>query len=509
MFDSMRVRIVVRDGFRTTFVNGRQIFQIPHAADSDPWIGIHTYWFTHGSVKNLRIIADAESTPNTINLGFQAGLHGWIPFYGATAQSPWIVKKRSTDASADSSPSHEPLIPQLHGRFRPDVAGSDSESLLVHHRPMIEDGEISYEFFYRQDQALVHPAIGRLALLLHGDGIREHWVTDGQFDRTGLRPDNYTIDKVAQRGPPELPLMDDKWNRMQFRLTGETIRLILNDVLVYERSIEDIAYRTFGLFHYADKTEAQVRNVRHTGDWPRKLPKPEDQELANYSLEKIIGDTSTLQHTFEHDFANGIPDERFVVMGDGWRQHFKQMPDGVFLSRPGGGEYIKFSITPKLQLEGDFDVVVDFRNFWCDVPDGWDGTAHLLLSIGKKDWVDCRVYRWFNRLHPESGQEHFCSAGVFRYNNGTWKLEHPSTMAEESTSGQMRFVRRGSWLYFLYSQDNSPFFRLIHKEEVGTAKTLPNSLKLVLETNQKGLTEIVWRSIRIRAEGITGRAAAP
>lgn len=509
MLDSMRVRVVVRNGFRTTFVNGRQIFQVPHSVDSDPWVGIHTHWFTHGIAKNLRIISAAESTPNAINLGFQAGLHGWIPFYGVAAQSPWTVEKSRNDASTDSSPPHAPPIPQLHGRFRAEDAGSDIESLLIYHRPMVEDGEISYEFLYRPDQTIVHPAIGRLALLLQDDGIREHWVTDGQFDRTGLRPDNYTIDKFAQRGPPALPLRADTWNRILFRLTGETIRVILNDVMVYERPIEDISYRTFGLFHYADKTEAQVRNVRHTGTWSRKLPKPEDQKLADLSLEQTIGDTSTLAHTFEHNFANGIPTERFVVTGDGWRQHFKQMPDGVFLSRPGGGEYIKFSITPKLQLEGDFDVVVKFRNFRCDVPDGLDGNSHLLLAIGKKDWADCRIYRSFNRFHPDQGEEHFCSAGVSRYSNGKWEFEHPATTAEESTSGQMRFVRRANWLYFLYAQDDSPFFRLIHKEEVGAAKTLPDSLKLVLETNQKGLTEIVWQSIRIRADGITGMGIGP
>ena len=41
---------------------------------------------------------------------------------------------------------------------------------------------------------------------------------------------------------------------------------------LYERSLESTNQRLFGLFHFADETEARVRNVTYRGQWPRTLP---------------------------------------------------------------------------------------------------------------------------------------------------------------------------------------------------------------------------------------------
>ena len=59
------------------------------------------------------------------------------------------------------------------------------ESLLQYHRPLLEDGEIEYEFFYEPGKAEVHPALDRLVFLLDPKEAKIHWLTDAQFDRTG------------------------------------------------------------------------------------------------------------------------------------------------------------------------------------------------------------------------------------------------------------------------------------------------------------------------------------
>ena len=63
-----------------------------------------------------------------------------------------------------------------------------------------------------------------------------------------------------------------KWNRLVLRLTGDHLTLELNDQAIYEPTLEPTNQRTFGLFHYADVTQACVRNVTYQGDWPRSLP---------------------------------------------------------------------------------------------------------------------------------------------------------------------------------------------------------------------------------------------
>ena len=150
------------------------------------------------------------------------------------------------------------------------------ESLLQYHRPLLEDGEIDYEFFYDPDKVAVHPTLDRLAFLLSADGVTVHRLTDGQFERTGLAPDNSVVERANRRGPAGVPLKGRDWNRLRLTVSGNKVILRLNDVEVYERELEPTNHRIFGLFHYADETEVRVRNVTYHGRWPRKLPRADE-----------------------------------------------------------------------------------------------------------------------------------------------------------------------------------------------------------------------------------------
>jgi hypothetical protein len=65
---------------------------------------------------------------------------------------------------------------------------------------------------------------------------------------------------------------------LTLEVTGDTLSLRLNDVLIEERPIEPTNQRTFGLFHFADEGEARVRNVTYRGSWARE--KPADLEFS-------------------------------------------------------------------------------------------------------------------------------------------------------------------------------------------------------------------------------------
>ncbi len=97
-------------------------------------------------------------------------------------------------------------------------------------------------------------------------------MTDAQHDRTGLTPENVTIEPDRRRGPEKPPLQPGDWNKIKLALAGDVVTLTLNDVVVYERPIEPTNRRDFGLFRYADETEARVRNVTYRGQWPKALP---------------------------------------------------------------------------------------------------------------------------------------------------------------------------------------------------------------------------------------------
>ena len=95
-----------------------------------------------------------------------------------------------------------------------------------------------------------------------------------------LSADNAFDEPQHRRGGATLPLKVNAWNRVALSLQGDVVRLSLNGQLVYERPLEATNQRTFGVFHYADQTEARVRHIAWRGDWPRKLPPLAQQEFV-------------------------------------------------------------------------------------------------------------------------------------------------------------------------------------------------------------------------------------
>ena len=62
------------------------------------------------------------------------------------------------------------------------------------------------------------------------------------------------------------------WNHAKLAIKGDVVSVAVNGVEVYRRPIEPTNQRTFGFFHYADVSEARVRQVAFVGAWPRQAP---------------------------------------------------------------------------------------------------------------------------------------------------------------------------------------------------------------------------------------------
>jgi tetratricopeptide (TPR) repeat protein len=256
--DWYKYRLVVKGGSMTSFVNGRQIHQAPLTAECDPWLALQCFALNTGGARNLTITG-RPVVPESLSLTGLPDLTGWLPeYYG--------------DSVTGDRPDWEKQGEEVVGRLREDFAGSKQESVLFYHRPMLEDGEIAYEFYHEPGKTMVHPTLDRLAFLLDPDGVKVHRLTDAQHERTGLAPDNAAVEPDDRRGPSSLPLKAREWNRLVLTLSGDRVALRLNGQLIYERTLEATNQRLFGLFHYADETEARVRKVHYRGDWPRSLP---------------------------------------------------------------------------------------------------------------------------------------------------------------------------------------------------------------------------------------------
>ena len=257
-------RLKVQDGVQTIAINGKEMYSETLPEHPDPWLSIqaHAGHYT-GSVENLQITG-APKIPDSVLITAAPDLLPWrSDYYGDTIDAADALWTRQ---------GHE-----IIGNVLPNAPGSQHESVLHYHRPLTEDGEIEYEFFYEQGKTEVHPALDRAAFLLSPDGVKVHYLTDGAFERNGVEPDNAEPLKGAAA---ELDLREGAWNHIKLAIKGDNLTLILNGKQIGSYTIEPTNQRLFGLFRYSDATAARVRIVKHRGDWPKKLPEVKSQVLA-------------------------------------------------------------------------------------------------------------------------------------------------------------------------------------------------------------------------------------
>ena len=521
----MRVRLTVQDGQRQTWINGRRVYSREHPSLGNPWLVIHSPWYTNGTVKNLAVTGDVQ-VPRKIQLAVHPDLPGWLPYFEESAgfaAADWRLEFRRRDAGQNDTirsdgrtapnqkgaggnvlgkpgatsavaPSRAAeAIPVLRG-IRQQRPETWSESLLCYHRPMFEDGVIEYDFYYRPDAFHVHPALDRLAFVLTPTAVQCHWVTDGRFDPTAADPAHMFVEPENQRVSGRLPLRHDDWNRLQLKLTDDVVNLSLNGQLIYSRRLEATNQRTFGLFHFADQSEALVRDLTWTGDWPRQLPPVSDQELVDDPSRPVIDDLAKVAVRFDHDFSNGLPSEKFTVFDGGLGTHIREQPDGVYVTRPGGEGYQKFGFGPQIRLKGDFEITAEFENLQTDVSAGGNGNCHLLVEIDDEAGSVCRLFR------RDEGSDPAVTTAVFRTVDGRIRYLFPESLPEVATAGRLRLIRRGDQLHYLFAEHDSKHFRYLESQTVGTQMTAEDGIRLVQEMQGEGSSSVVWKRLTIRAE---------
>lgn len=513
-------RTVVRDQEISTYFNGRLVRRSSVSVDHDPWIAVRSSPRHDGAVRNLRI-SGRPVIPSELKLSEDNQLSGWLSYFDRRTGTPNGVWYHTGNVNGGGEIVGN-RIPQpgsfvaslLHAFSRPASERSGEvrlpahqERLLRYHRPMLEDGTIEYEFFYSPGDILTHPAIDRAAFLLKPDGVMLHWVTDGEYERTGLSPANEFHDPGNRRGPEQLPLKAGTWNRMQVQLRGDTVSLTLNGERIYERPVESCSQRTFGLFYFADETQARVRNIVWKGNWPRELPPLVQQELAVGDSDFPDSDAERLAAVFDHSFVEkGLPLEQFVVVRGDPKAHLKRVDEGLLATRPGTGGYRNVTIAPALRIRGDFDVIASYRDFEATAVEGGNATATLMAILSNATSDESAVSRKYvhraNDVHENIGQ----CLQVFRPVEGE-RRDYFGTVPMEESSGRLRLARRGNQMYFLTAEGDSPHFQLRGQRETAIDDVQLNGLRLLTQIFQQGgHISIVWTHLIVRAEGLSGRA---
>ncbi len=474
----IRYRAVVRDGLLTVSIDGRTVHSEPLSEHHDPWIGFHSGALSSARVRDIRITGHPE-VPDKVTLSGLADLRGWVSYHeepigGEDGVWRWIADPDSTGqivATADDS-------------LRDTLA----ESLLSYQRPLLEDGSVSYEFFYDSKTAAAHPALDRRAFLIQPTEVALHQVTDGRYDVTNLSPDNTfeatPVLPVGQR----IPLRSGDWNQIKLAVQGDTVTLELNGVRICEQRLEAVNRCTFGLFRYADSA-IRVRNVVLQGEWPKTVPPVSEQAYADPLITAIDARLPQLKARFSHDFAmDGLPD-RYFRRPSG-KPEPEATPNGVIHTEVSHDDTWAYSvIQPVVEMHGDFDVVLRFDDL--EMSDLYSA-AGLGLFIGDK-------HLELIRRHGEPLVERVHATYVTPTPDGQGRsVGHELTT--EALEGTFRIVRRGDVITTLFADHDSTVFRMIAERTWDNCRMTPATLDIRTIAYNQGRAQVTWKKLEVAAE---------
>lgn len=479
----VRYRVVFRDEIRTMFINGRLVQTDRLPERHDPWIGIRSWFRSHAMVRDVRITG-SPVIPDAVDLSASEDLPGWYSYHGEVVGSQGSAWQFVKDAQHSG---------EIFGPKQTWFRGTNFESLLQYHRPLAEDGFVAYDFYYEPGRSNTSPAVDRLAFLLDRDDVGIHWITDSEYDKTGLPPDNLFFEPHNRRGPKTLPLKPHDWNHVMIRLEGSTVTLELNGLVVFERELESTNRRKFGLFHYKDQTDVRVRNVVMHGDWPKTLPPVSEQQLANKDAAALDDGLTKLGPDFLHEFAkDGLPETYFEVPPNGDNSQIASTETGVTHSTQSSGKWYQSSISTRLQMHGDFDLSVEFDEEITTGHNQYGGAVVVDFESGHRFEI--------GRKFQQDANDHAVVAGWFSpKSDGTLRGNY-QWLHTEATAGHLRLARRGDTWYAFFAENDSPSYQLVGKQNVEDTAASPAAFRMQSIATDGGSSSVVWKDLKVAAE---------
>ncbi len=507
-------RVDVRDGVVTRFINGREAFRHSLPQNSDPWVAIRNPSFVTGAVKNVHIIGNPQIPEQVVlsevrspldqpatslnSLQPYTYLSGWIPWY----EDPWQPDLCSWKVRPGAAGKTE-IIGQKNTEL-PDVA---LERFLRYHWPIVWDADVTWEFYYNEGHSAVHPALGRLALLLDPKGVRCHRITNGNHDHTELDPANQ-FSVSNQFADQSVPLRNSDWNTGCMKIRGDSITIQINGQSVFEGSVKEHSDRNFGFFYYADATEARIRNVILKGDWPKVVPAVPEQELRSIEADVLDRERDSLADSFEFDFASAAAQD----FQSKFRTEASQA-NAVTLTRQGlrmGGTGFQngqttHSTGPRLRIDGDFDVIAEYSDLQLEVSENGSSAIYLGFRSFIQDHQANLLYHGLIR-HPDTPLRGISQVEILETGSKGFRFSYPVIKADDFRAGRLRLARRGETLHYLMAPGDSPRFRILHSMPGPKIPILPGDFMLRNSCYSAGKTpstvNVLWKNLSIRADAI-------
>lgn len=491
-------RTKIGNDLATTYFNGRHVHDQSMSTQRDPWIAIRSSYRTDGIVSDLRMTGDV-TIPDSINMVDSGELLSWYDYF----QPPGNISQRlgSWKGKIWNDGSGNTATEINDARDETLTLGSCAERLLVYTRPIIEDGIIEFDFWYAKGEFAAHPVVGRTCFLLTPTGVVSHQVTDGRFERSNRRPDNLTRNVP---GKYELRFKENGWNSLRLQLDGNELTIALNDSPIHQQTLTTPPLdRTFGLFHFADRSNLRIRNPKWTGSWPKEFPDLAKQELATY-LNRFLDESSTkLPAVFSHRLdETSIASRKFILAEGHPIQDVQPTADGVLVSRQGRAGYSGAMLSPVIRVGGDFDATVSFDQFSCDSDLGKIGSVRISVAA-KNDIQDTAlIQRIEDRTNEQSIQ---CMK--MEIIDGSDRRHYFARQPVDADAGRLRISRRDDRVYYLFAENDSQQFRLLGEESFSTEDLQELGIRFGVQIQgENGKSSVRIRKFEVRAEQLGGVA---
>lgn len=287
----------------TCLLNDKVWYEDENPAPTCPWVMLGCTDSGRHVFRNFTLSGNPE-VPAEVKLLAGDYVEGWIsPFYLNTLMPNRVAARdrkenpqrrydrygRVMDPDAEEEPviyDWEAKDGVLKGRkLEKPTEQAMFPAHVSYFRPLNAGETIACEFFHKTGESHVHPTLGQLAFILDPEGIRWHWIasdTDnsanpGAADWLALQADHAVAPPAGYKpAPSKLALKDGDWNALKMSVGEKDFRLELNGAVVHEGPLPEGVDTRFGFFHYRNRTEARIRNVVLTGNWPKKLEKLDD-----------------------------------------------------------------------------------------------------------------------------------------------------------------------------------------------------------------------------------------
>ena len=144
--------------------------------NASPWLGLGSFGESRPLFRNVKLTGQPVIPRSVHRLIEGQELRGWCP---------QVLGDRSHAEAEGKSDWRLADGVLCTARNDSKTATQNPQQGLFYQRPLLDGERVSYEFFYKPGECDVSPTLGRLAFLLHPEGV--HSMADGWsmgLDRT-------------------------------------------------------------------------------------------------------------------------------------------------------------------------------------------------------------------------------------------------------------------------------------------------------------------------------------